>query len=194
MSALKQEYQRYSLPEYLALEEQANYKSEYHQGYITAMAGASLDHNQITSNLLGELYQALAGKGCRVFSSDLRVWVEAKARATYPDITVVCGRPELMAGRNDTIINPTVIIEVLSKSTAFEDKGDKFQAYWALNSLAEYVIVDQYQPRVEYFRWVNEKQWDLRVLTKLEDTLLLPALGIEVSLAKIYAQVSWGLE
>jgi Uma2 family endonuclease len=177
--------------EYLTLEEKAAYKSEYHQGQIVAMAGASLAHNRIVSNLHAALYNALQTKPCAVFASDLRLWIEQANRAVYPDIMVICGEPRLVAGRTDTVTNPQIIIEVLSKSTAEEDRSDKFQAYWSLDTFAEYALVDQYRSRVEYFRRVNEKLWELLVFTQPDDVLTLKSIKVELPLAQIYRQVQW---
>jgi Uma2 family endonuclease len=177
--------------EYLMLEEKAAYKSEYRQGQIVGMSGASLTHNRLVGNLHATLYNALLGKPCSVFMSDLRLWIQTKNRAVYPDLTVICGEPALVAGRTDTVTNPTLIVEVLSKSTAEDDRSDKFHAYWTLPSFEEYVLVDQYRMHVEYFRRVNEKQWELQVFTQPEDLLLLRSIEAEIPLGKIYRQVQW---
>lgn len=180
-----------TLEEYLILEEKAAYKSEYQQGHIVAMAGASLAHNRIVSNIHAALYNALHTKPCAVFASDLRLWIEPARRAVYPDVMVICGEPQLVAGRADTVTNPQIIIEVLSKSTAEDDRSDKFQAYWSLDSFEEYVLVDQYRLRVEYFRRVNEKLWELLVFTQPDDVLTLKSIEVELPLAQIYRQVQW---
>ncbi len=103
---------------------------------------------------------------------------------------VVCAKPELVAGRTDTIINPKIIIEVLSKSTAGYDRGDKFQAYWTVDTVEEYVLIDQYRVHVEYFRPVSDKEWLLRVLTKADDVLKLESIEVEIALNKIYRNVT----
>ncbi|MDM8527339.1 Uma2 family endonuclease [Anaerolineales bacterium HSG24] len=181
----------YTPAQYLALEKQAETRSEYHQGQIVAMAGASFRHNQVVSNLQATLYQAIGSRNCNVFSSDLRVYIEADNRYTYPDLLVLCEPPQFVDERDDTINNPQIIIEVLSKSTASLDRHEKFQAYWMLDSLKEYVLVDQYKMRVEYFRRVDETVWELRVLTKPEQTLHLQSLDIDIPLSQIYRRVSW---
>jgi Uma2 family endonuclease len=107
---------------------------------------------------------------------------------------VICGEPELVEGRTDTVTNPTVIIEVLSKSTAEEDRSDKFQAYWTLPTFEEYVLVDQYRAQVEYFRRVRDRQWELLVFTKLDDILRLKSIGVEISLEQIYRNVRFELK
>ncbi len=184
----------YTHEEYLALEEKAEYKSEYRQGEIVAMAGASLNHNRIAGDVHTILNNALEGKPCESFIGDVRLWIEKKNLYTYPDVMVVCAKPELVEGRTDTIINPKIIIEVLSKSTAGYDKGDKFQAYWAVDTFEEYVLIDQYRVHVEYFRQVSDKEWLLRVLTKADDVLKLESIEVEIALNKIYRNVTWAEE
>ena len=187
----KQKQQRYTPQEYLLREEKAEYKSEYYQGKIVALAGASINHNRITRNITTALANVSEVGGCEAFSNDLRVWIEAKNRYVYPDVAVVCGEIDLAEGRDDTIINPKIIIEVLSASTENYDRGDKFRAYWALDSLEEYILVDQYRMRVEYFRQVNERDWFLRVFTKAEEALELKSVGVEIPLEQIYRNVAW---
>ena len=188
---LNQSDRSYTFEEYLIREEGAEYKSEYHQGQILAMSGASLNYNRIVGNLHAALYNALQGKPCNVFMSDLRLWIAEKRRAVYPDLTIICGTPALVAGRNDTVTNPKVIIEVLSKSTAEDDRSDKFHAYWTLKSFEEYILVDQYRLHVEYFRRVNPRQWELLVFTQPNEILTLKSLTVTIPLEQIYHQVVW---
>jgi Uma2 family endonuclease len=155
------------------------------------MAGASLAHNRIVGNIHAALHNALQTKPCDVFMSDLRLWIEQENRAVYPDIMVICGEPQLLEGRTDTVTNPKLIIEVLSKSTAEDDRSDKFQAYWSLDTFEEYVLVDQYRMRVEYFRRVSEKLWELLVFTQPGDILTLKSIEVALPLAQIYHQVRW---
>ena len=190
MSAQRKTADRYYTPqEYLRLEKQAVTRSEYHQGQIVAMAGATVTHNRINVNLTVELVNLLRDKPCDVFANDLRVQLPRENRYVYPDLVIVCGEPEFDEDDPDTLINPQVIIEVLSNSTANYDRGDKFHAYWTLDSFAEYVLVDQYKMRVEYFRRVNEKLWELRVLTKPDDLLELKSLDVVLPLSSIYRRV-----
>jgi Uma2 family endonuclease len=188
---LAKEQPFYTFEEYLIHEERAEYKSEYRQGRIVAMAGASLAHNRIVSNIHAALYNALQTKPCAVFMTDLRLWIKPENWAVYPDIMVICGEPQLVEGRTDTVTNPQIIIEVLSKSTAEEDRSDKFQAYWSLDTFEEYVLVDQYRLHIEYFRRVNEKLWELLVFMQPDDTLTLKSVEVELPLAQIYRQVQW---
>jgi len=142
-SAAEERY--YTFEEYLALEEKAESKSEYHRGEIIAMAGASFEHNLIAGNIFNGLSNELKGRPCYVIQSDLRLWIAPSERCVYPDIMVICGEPAFFKNRRDIITNPQIVIEVLSASTEKLDRGDKFRAYWQLNSLKEYVLVDQYQ-------------------------------------------------
>ena len=132
----------YTREEYLLLEEKAEYKSEYRQGEIVAMTGASLNHNRIIISLSTFLTNAFESRSRETFTNDLRLWIERKRLYTYPDVMVICGQPKFVEGRADTIVNPKIIIEVLSKLTESYDRGDKFYAYWALDTFAEYVLVD----------------------------------------------------
>lgn len=181
----------YTPAEYLALEEKAEYKSEYFQGKIVAMAGASLNHSRIVRNLSALLNQAFAAKPCEVFTTDVRLWIEKRNFFTYPDVIVVCDEPQFFKDRTDTITNPQIIIEVLSKSTAEYDRSDKFHAYWTLDSFAEYVLVDQYRVQVEYFRRVSGKQWELQVFTRLDESLSLKSIEVKLPLEQIYQRVNW---
>jgi Uma2 family endonuclease len=187
---LAEEDRVYTPAEYFTLEELADHKSEYRQGKIFAMAGGSLNHNRIAKNTCFAIDEALT-KACESFLGDIRLWIAKKELYTYPDIIVVCGPAELAEGRTDTLTNPVLLIEVLSESTAGYDRGDKFQAYWTLDSLVEYVMIDQYRPRVEYFQRVSQKEWRLLVLTKLEETLLLESIEVDIPLSQIYRNVTW---
>ena len=180
----------YTRAEYLLLEEKAEYKSEYRQGEIVAMTGASLDHHRIIISLSTFLTNAFESKSCEVFTNDLRLWIERKRLYTYPDVMVVCDKPEFVEGRTDTIVNPKIIIEVLSKSTESYDRGDKFHAYWTLDTFAEYVLIDQYRLHVEYFRKIDEKVWEIIVLTKADERLNLKSIEVEIPLGKIYRNVA----
>jgi Uma2 family endonuclease len=132
----------YSEKEYLELERDAEYKSEYYRGEIFAMAGAGHNHNRIVENLSGECYIAFKGKSCQTFSSDMRLHIPQNGLYTYPDLLVVCGKIEFAEDNDDTIVNPSAIIEVLSKTTSAYDRGDKFHLYRSIPTLMEYVLVD----------------------------------------------------
>ena len=136
---------------YLAIERQAAYKSEYFNGEMFAMAGASPHHVLIVTNVASELRWQLKKRLCTVFSTDLRVKVSTTGLYTYPDVTVVCGQPQFDDEHQDTLLNPTLIVEVLSQSTKDSDRGEKFEQYRTLESLREYILIAQNRCHVEQF-------------------------------------------
>jgi Uma2 family endonuclease len=179
---------RYTPDEYLALERAAEYKSEYLDGEIFAMSGATEDHNLITLNIAAELHHQFAGQPCRAYTNDMRVRVAASGLYTYPDVVAVCGPREFLDERRDTLLNPTVIVEVFSPSTEAYDRGEKFARYWRLASLTDYVLVAQDRVRVEHFTRQGAG-WFLTAFDTLEATVRLAALSATLPLAAIYATV-----
>lgn len=157
------------------------------------MTGASLNHNTITANLSGLLFQTLNRKTCRHFINDMRLLVKVNGLYTYPDLMVVCGPVDLTIGREDTLTNPVLIIEVLSDSTAEYDRTDKFEFYKGLDSLQNYVLVDQHRPYIQVFRrFENEPDlWVLESFSGLESQAHFPALGLTLNMADIYDLVEW---
>ena len=143
--------QQYTPEEYLALERQAQYKSEYYAGEIFAMAGASRWHNLIVANVIGELSLQLKGRPCTTYPSDMRVKISPTGLYAYPDVTVVCGDAQVEDTQQDTLLNPTLIVEVLSESTEAYDRGSKFAHYRKLASLLEYVLIAQTKSHVEHY-------------------------------------------
>lgn len=184
---------RLTAEQYLALERVAEFKSEFINGELVAMAGGGAPHSIIALNVGGELRARLRGSSCQPYNSDMRVNVDATGLYTYPDVAVVCGESRFPNdGRRDTLLNPTVIIEVLSPSTEAYDRGAKFAHYQCLESLREYVLIAQDQPRVEHFarRQENEpNEWLLTVATGLDARIMFPVLGVELPLAEIYQGV-----
>jgi Uma2 family endonuclease len=181
----------YTPEEYLALEETAEYKSEYFKGQIFAMAGGSANHSRIVSSVNALLFLSLRGRGCETFNSDMRLLVKANGLYTYPDAMVVCGKPAFLEGRTDTLTNPIVIVEVLSKSTQDYDRGQKFELYRALPTLQEYVIIHQDRVYIEHYRKLLNGRWELSELTEQNDLLLIHSLKIELSLPLIYERADW---
>jgi Uma2 family endonuclease len=149
----------YTQEEYLELERAAEYKSEYYRGEIFAMSGASRNHNRITENLSIEIGVFLKGKGCQSFSRDLRVHIPENTLYTYPDFLIVCGEPVFLDGQADTLLNPSVIIEVLSPSTEGYDQGKKFHFYQSLQSLTEYVLIDSQEVGARVHRKGSDGVW-----------------------------------
>jgi Uma2 family endonuclease len=175
--------------EYLAIERQAQTKSEYLNGETFAMSGASPRHALITGNIVQALGGRLRDRPCFVFPSDLRLHVSASGLFTYPDVVVACGELKYRDDRRDTLLNPLVLLEVLSESTEAYDRGRKFEHYRALPSLAEYLLVAQDKPHVEQFVKQPDGRWLLGELNRLEDVVILPSLGCPLPLAEIYAKV-----
>ncbi|MBN9387285.1 MAG: Uma2 family endonuclease [Chloroflexi bacterium] len=178
----------YTPEEYLPLEEKSPIKSEFYRGRIYQMTRATLNHNTITANLSGLLFQTINRKTCRHFIGDMRLLVKANGLYTYPDLMVVYRPVDLTFGRKDTITNPDLIIEVLSDSTAEYDRTDKFDLYKELDSLQNYVLVDQHRPYIQVFRRLENEPhlWVLESFSGLENQVRLPALDITLSLADIY--------
>ncbi|MGI4790724.1 MAG: Uma2 family endonuclease [Janthinobacterium lividum] len=182
---------RFSPAEYLTLERQAEYKSEYVSGEIFAMAGTSYRHTIIVANLLRELGRQLRGGPCRAVANDLRVMVQATRAYTYPDVVIVCGQPQFSDDYLDTLLNPTVLIEVLSDSTEAFDRGGKFAHYRRLESLQEYVLITQSLMRVEHFVRDGES-WVLTELNTSDDVLTLASVNATASLPDIYEDIELG--
>ena len=171
--------------EYIAAERKATLKSEYLSGEIVAMSGASDTHNLITMNTATALYNQLADRGCRIYASDMRVGISAGVSYFYPDIAVTCDKPRFEDDVFDTLINPQVIIEVLSDSTAGYDRGEKFIRYRQLESLQEYILISQDQVQVDHYLRQG-KRWVLSEFSALEDVLPLASIETELSLNQIY--------
>lgn len=180
----------YSPEEYLALEETADYKSEYYRGEIFALAGTSVNHNQIIINTVSKLSNNLSDK-CRTFTTDVRLWIDEKDLFTYPDIMIVCGKIEFYPERDDTITNPIVIIEVLSESTKNYDRGEKFVFYRSIPSFQEYVLIDQARVHVEHFYISEQGKWTLTEYDDLDAVLKLTKIDFQISLRDIYQRVEW---
>jgi Uma2 family endonuclease len=175
----------YTFAEYLALEAKSEGKHEYVNGEIFAMAGGTPEHGRLAVNVSGELRSALRGRPCAVFNSDVRVRVLATGRATYPDVSVACGRLERDPEDENTIINPVVIVEVLSDSTEAQDRGDKFAHYRRIPSLHEYVLVSQHERRVDFYSRNDDGTWTLHE-AGAHGVVRLGSIGCEISVDAIY--------
>ena len=187
MSALPVPY--ISPEQYLEIERKAEFKSEYFSGQMFAMAGASRPHNVIVGNLIRRLGNALDGQPCETYPSDMKVLVSANGLFTYPDVTVACGEPQFLDLNGDVLLNPLVIIEVLSDSTEAYDRGGKFALYQRLESLQEYVLVSQNEACVERYVRQAAGQWLYSRVDGLEASVTLEAVSISLPLAEIYARV-----
>lgn len=171
--------------EYLAFERDAKDKHEFIGGRIVAMAGATDRHNVIASNAFGELYTQLKKTKCRAFASDMRVNAK-RGNYFYPDIVVTCGERKFEDGKKDVLTNPTVIIEVLSKSTKLKDRNEKFDSYIQLESLTDYVLIEQNSMRVEHFSKTANDDWQVRIYTEANETTIFESISCRLTLAEIY--------
>jgi len=180
----------YVTPEqYLALERKAEYKSEYFNGEIFAMAGASTAHNQITMNVSAEIHTQFKKRPCRVYANDMRVKVSPTGLYTYPDIVALCDNPRFDDEQKDTLLNPTVIIEVLSDSTANYDRGDKFKHYRSLDSLNEYILIAQDECHIEHYVRQANNQWLFSETNDIRETIELTAIDCHLALSDVYDKV-----
>jgi len=176
--------------EYLAFErQQTDAKHEYLNGQITAMSGASREHNLIVGNAFASLHGQLRGRGCEVYSNDMRVHIPATGLYTYPDIVALCGEPVFEGDQFDTLLNPHVIIEVLSSSTEAYDRGTKFAHYRSIESLQAYVLIAQDRPHIELFERGTDGRWVLSEAKGLESRLELEALGCVLELSEVYERI-----
>jgi Uma2 family endonuclease len=180
--------------EYLRIERAADFKSEFFDGEMFAMAGGSPAHSLIATNLAGEFRGRLKGSTCVAYNSDLRIKVEATGLWTYPDLSIICGGIRFASGTEDTAVNPSVIVEVLSDSTEAYDRGKKFEQYRQIASLREYLLVSQKEPRIELFIRQADGQnarWLLSEASGLNSSIEVPSLGISLSFAEVFANVEF---
>lgn len=178
----------YSPDEYLAIERAAAFKSEFYNGRMYAMTGASREHNLVTANIARELTIQLKNRPCEAYINDMRVRAASSRNYFYPDVVVICGEPDFEDAQADTLLNPTVLIEVLSPSTEAYDRGDKFAQYRRIPSLQEYLLVSSDRPRVERYARQDEL-WMLREAEGLESHMVLEAIGCTLSLREVYDKV-----
>ncbi len=164
-------------------------RSEYLDGEVFAMTGASLDHNTIVMNIGRELSIQLKGHPCRVCANDMKVLIRSANAGKYPDLVAHCGEPELLDDRRDVLLNPSLIVEVLSDSTKACDRGDKFALYRRIPSLREYLLVSQDRVQVERYRRGEDSRWTLTDYAGLEDRITLESLDCVLTLAEIYDKV-----
>jgi Uma2 family endonuclease len=177
--------------EYLALEREAEYKSEYFAGEVFAMVGASRKHNLISTNIVASLVPQLRDKPCEVYSSDMRVKAARARSYTYPDVVVVCGEPEFEDGQLDTLLNPTLIVEILSASTASYDRIKKFGYYRMIESLAEYLLIAQDEFKIEQYIKQPDERWLLMDINAPGATVELNSIQCVLPLGDVYNKVSF---
>ncbi|WP_341731978.1 Uma2 family endonuclease [Microcoleus sp. EPA2] len=187
--------QDYFTPEeYLALEEAAEYKSEYLDGVIIPITGGTTNHNRISLNMSIALRLALKGLDYDVFIGDVRLWLPKKRFYTYPDVMVIPGKPEYYNNRQDTVMNPQAIVEVLSKSTKAYDRSDKFKLYQTIPTFQEYILIDQSQVYIEQYCKLANKRWSYRQYDEEDAALVFNFFQVEVALADVYEKVNFDAE
>jgi Uma2 family endonuclease len=187
----KLERPHFTAAEYLSMERAASEKHEFAFGEIFAMTGASLKHVGIVGNIAGELRHQLRQRPCQVYSMDLRVCVDPDHRYTYPDVVVVCDKPQLLDDQFDTLLNPNLIVEVLSESTRNYDRGDKFQQYRGIASFREYLLVDQEKVHVERHSKQSDGTWSLWETDALGDVVQLNSVGAALAVSEIYFKIEF---
>jgi len=192
MNAQSQRKEKMTPQEYLEFERTTEIRHEYFDGEIFAMVGASLNHNRINGNILQKLKNQIEGSSCDAFSSDMRVKVETIGKYTYPDVVIVCGDIKLEDEKFDTLLNPVVIIEILSDSTEAYDRGDKFTHYRLIPSLQEYLLVSQKRGQVEKYVRSEDGSWIYLSYENIEHTVvIIESVKCELMLSDIYYRVEF---
>ena len=181
--------QPYTLADYRSLEETAVERHEYHDGEVIAMTGGTIERSSISGNLYALLKSALSKTRFKPFNSDMRIWIPRYRRGVYPDVMVIEGNPRCNDDRRDEILNPKLIIEVLSRSTEAYDRGDKFLYYRSIPELSEYILVNQYQPLVDQYVRTAPNEWVMRSYEGLEPDLSLKTINTSLKAADIYEDV-----
>ncbi|MBI2231888.1 MAG: Uma2 family endonuclease [Deltaproteobacteria bacterium] len=187
----KQQKVRFTVAEYLSMDRDASEKHEFAFGETYAMGGASARHVEIVGNIVSELRNHLRQRPCRVYSTDLRLRVDADHRYTYPDVVVVCGQPQFLDDQLDTLLNPDLIVEVLSESTRNYDRGDKFQQYRGIPSFREYLLVDQAKAHVERYSKQQDGTWSLWETGSLDHVVHLESIAVRLPVSEIYLKVEF---
>ncbi len=190
---IQSQSETYTLDEYRALEETAEFRSEYHDGKIIPMTGGTINHNRIVRNLVSILDTALQRKPYEVFTSDLRLSIPQYLKATYPDLMAIAGNPIFNENRLDEVLNPCLIIELLSKSTESYDRGDKFLYYRSIPQFSEYLLVSQTEYFIEHYRKTGEGQWLLQEHRGNAVEIALESVGVSWRVENIYDKVIFEL-
>ncbi|HAX75401.1 MAG TPA: hypothetical protein DCY88_06125 [Cyanobacteria bacterium UBA11372] len=185
------ERQYYTPEQYLQLEAAADYKSEYIDGQIIPVAGGTTDRNRIALNLSASLNFAFRQQDYEVFMGNVRLWIPKRRIYTYPDVMIVPGEPEYFNNRTDIILNPQVIVEVLSKSTKGYDREDKFAAYRTIETFREYLLIDQTSIRVEQYSKTGNKRWELCEYDEEDEAIALTSVRFQISLFDLYNKVKF---
>lgn len=175
--------------QYLEIERRAEYKSEYYNGEMFAMAGAKQAHNLLVGNLVAGLHSQLRSRPCQVYPSDMRVRVKPTGLYTYPDVIAVCVEPRFLDDQKDTLLNPGLLVEVLSPSTEAYDRGRKFEQYKSIESLREYLLVASDRVHADLYTRQADGRWLLTSADNMEDSLTLESVGVRLTLADLYEKV-----
>jgi Uma2 family endonuclease len=179
-----------TLDEYRKISETAEERLEYRNGEIFTMSGGTANHSEIACNLIFYLRFLRRDTDLRIYNGDMRIWIPEFKCGTYADVLVINGKPEFNDTRNDEILNPLLIVEVLSPSTQGYDRGEKFRKYRSIPSLAEYLLISQSEPYIEhYFKPENNDVWQFQICDRLEQTMKLHSLNIEIPLTEIYSRI-----
>lgn len=183
----------YTLQEYLARETQSPHKNEFFNGQISPMPVSKANHNEIAMNIGYSLKLAVKPLPTkyRFFNSDQKIYIEAENIAVYPDVLVICEQPQFWNKREDLIVNPLLIVEVLSRSTRKYDKGDKFMLYQLLPSFKEYVLIEQNKPCIESWYQQNDNTWNKLIANGLDSKIELRSLGVSIALEDIYENIAF---
>jgi Uma2 family endonuclease len=177
--------------EYLELEVTAEFRSEYRNGEVIPMPGGTFNHNRLAGNLYSDFNAQFEDQSYEAFITDMRLWIPGYHLFTYPDVLMIQGKPELLEGRRDTLLNPKVIVEILSDSTELYDRTDKFKMYRSLHSLKEYILVSQYKIRVEHYAIDQQGEWVFRDYEGSEAILKLVSVPFEIKLSQLYRKVAF---
>ncbi|HEY9802031.1 MAG TPA: Uma2 family endonuclease [Leptolyngbyaceae cyanobacterium] len=181
----------YTPEEYLELEKKAEFKSEYRDGEIIPMTGGTTNHNKIAFNFAFALKSALRGQKYEIYIADVRLWIPRHRQYTYPDVMLIQGEPAYTGTNTTTVMNPSLIVEVLSKSTKNYDQGDKFLYYRSIPEFQEYILIDQYEYRVMQYVKTSTGQWLFTELEGESANLPLQTVSLQISLLELYEQVSF---
>lgn len=185
------EKQIYTPEEYLKLEAESTDKHEYRDGEIILMTGGTTNHNKLAGKFYAKILLALEDQDCEVYVGDVRLWISRYREYTYPDVMIVEGKPIYQTPGTTTIINPSLIVEVLSKSTKARDLGDKFRYYRSIPEFKEYILIDQYSVLVEHFVKTVEGKWVLTEYETKEAVLKLESVQFEITLQELYKRVNF---
>ncbi|WP_017327129.1 Uma2 family endonuclease [Synechococcus sp. PCC 7336] len=183
--------QPYTLTAYRALEEASEERHEYRNGGVALMPGGTLEHSQIAGNIYALLRIALKGTSFKPITSDLRIWIPQYRRGTYADIAAIEGPPQFNDNRRDEILNPKLIVEVLSPSTEAYDRGNKFLYYRSIPTFSEYLLVSQSRPFIDRYIKTTDTQWVLTSYEGLETTVTMASIPVELAMAGIYEDIAF---